>query len=329
MTLKRIPIIDPEFKALEDFNDKQLKIFWLPDEIKVEKDVQDVLVNFTPAERHGVITTLKLFSIYEDFAGEEYWGGRFKRMFPGNTAAIRMASTFSMFENAVHAPFYNKINELLHINTPEFYLSYLQNPTLKARIDHVGKIIDGEDDLLSLALFSMVEGVVLYSSFAFLKHFQQQGKNKLLNLVRGINFSLRDENLHSLAGAWAFKYKLAERKKKNPLGHDLYLQGLEEKIKEGAQLLFEHEVEIIKMIFEQGKIDGITETQLVHFVQSRVNECLKELGFKKMFDVKHNPIAEWFYKAINDYSFNDFFSGIGNSYHRNWSEDAFVWKQTV
>ena len=96
MTLKRIPIIDPEFKALEDFKDKQLKIFWLPDEIKVEKDVQDVLVNFTPAERHGVITTLKLFSIYEDFAGEEYWGGRFKRMFPGNTAATRMASVFSM-----------------------------------------------------------------------------------------------------------------------------------------------------------------------------------------------------------------------------------------
>ena len=80
------------------------------------------------------------------------------------------------------------------------------------------------------------------------------------------------------------------------------------------------------MTFAEGKIDGITEHQLDNFVQSRVNECLKELGFKKMFDVSYNPIAEWFYKAINDYSFNDFFSGMGSQYHRNWDETAFVWK---
>ena len=53
------------------FATEQLKIFWLPDEIKVEKDVQDILVNMTPAEKHGVITTLKLFSLYELFAGSE------------------------------------------------------------------------------------------------------------------------------------------------------------------------------------------------------------------------------------------------------------------
>lgn len=44
-----------------EFADQQLKVFWLPDEIKVEKDIQDVLVNFSEAEKHAVITTLKLF----------------------------------------------------------------------------------------------------------------------------------------------------------------------------------------------------------------------------------------------------------------------------
>ena len=52
-----------------EFADQQLKIFWLPDEVKVEKDVQDVLVNFSESEKHGVITTLKLFSLYETHAG--------------------------------------------------------------------------------------------------------------------------------------------------------------------------------------------------------------------------------------------------------------------
>lgn len=308
-----------EHKEPIEFANEQLKIFWLPDEVKVEKDIQDILVNFTPAERHGVTTTLKLFSLYETHAGSEYWSGRFKRMFDG-AEFHRMASVFSMFELAVHAPFYNKINQLLHIDTPDFYLSYQESPVLKERIEHIGSIIDHEEDLVSLAMFSMVEGVILYSSFAFLKHFQSQGKNKLMNLVRGINFSLRDENLHSMAGAWAFKHKLAS----NPGAYNL--DEIENIIKDGAQKLYAHELEIIKMTFSQGKIDGITEHQLDNFVQSRINECLKQLGFKKMFDVKYNPIAEWFYKAINDYSFNDFFSGMGNQYHRNWDESAFTWK---
>lgn len=302
-----------------EFANEQLKIFWLPDEVKVEKDIQDILVNFTDSEKHGVITTLKLFSLYETHAGSEYWGGRFKNMFDG-AEFHRMASVFSMFELAVHAPFYNKINQLLHVNTPEFYMSYKDNPILKSRIEHIGEIIDDKDDLKSLAMFSMVEGVVLYSSFAFLKHFQSQGKNKLMNLIRGINFSLRDENLHSVAGAWCFRHK----------AKDLTPEQLEEVrlvIVEGAMKLYEHELEIIKMTFSQGKIDGITEHQLDNFVQSRINECMKQLGFKKIFDVKYNPIAEWFYKAINDYSFNDFFSGMGNQYHRNWDESAFVWKK--
>lgn len=310
-----------ENKEPIEFANQQLKIFWLPDEVKVEKDVQDILTNFTPAEKHGVITTLKLFSLYETHAGDEYWGGRFKKMFDG-AEFHRMASVFAMFELAVHAPFYNKINQLLHIDTPEFYLSYLDNETLKERIQHIDQIINDPDDMVSLAMFSLVEGVILYSSFAFLKHFQSQGKNKLMNLVRGINFSLRDENLHSMAGAWAFKHKA-----KN-LTQD-QLDKIELKIRDGALRLYEHEREIISMTFSEGRIDGITEHQLDNFVQSRVNECLKQLGFKKLFDVKYNPVSEWFYKAINDYSFNDFFSGMGSQYHRNWDETAFEWKATV
>jgi ribonucleoside-diphosphate reductase beta chain len=306
-----------------EFADQQLKVFWLPDEIKVEKDVQDVLVNFTESEKHAVITTLKLFSIYETHAGSEYWGGRFKNMFDG-AEFHRMASVFSMFELAVHAPFYNKINQLLHIDTPEFYMSYLDNEVLKDRVAHIGEIIDHPDDLISLAAFSMVEGVILYSSFAFLKHYQSQGKNKLMNIVRGINFSVRDENMHSVAGAWAFKYKLEK------LGKDAaYKAEIEAKVREVARKIYEHECQIIAMLFEKGKIEGITAHQLENFVQSRVNECLKQLGFTKEYEVKYNPISEWFYKGINDYTFNDFFSGMGNQYHRNWDQTAFVWKKEI
>jgi ribonucleotide reductase beta subunit family protein with ferritin-like domain len=302
-----------------NFAEQQLKIFWLPDEIKVEKDIQDILVNFSEAERHAAITTLKLFSLYETHAGDEYWGSRYTRIFDG-AEFHRMAAVFSMFELAIHAPFYNKINELLNIDTPEFYLEYQKSPVLSERMKHISEIIDDEDDLVSLAGFSMVEGVILYSSFAFLKHYQSQGKNKLLNVVRGINFSVRDENIHAEAGAWSFRYKMSQT---DLTEHEK--QQVKQKVMHCAEKIYEHEKEIAKITFEKGKIDGITETQVVHFVQSRVNHCLGKLGYEKMFDVKYDPISSWFYKGINNYQFNDFFSGVGSQYHRNWDETAFVW----
>jgi len=307
-----------EDKQITEFADQQLKVFWLPEEIKVEKDVQDVLTNFSESEKHAVITTLKLFSLYETHAGDEYWGERFKKMFD-SADYHRMASVFSMFELAVHAPFYNKINELLYINTPEFYLSYEDNPVLKNRIDHIAEMISDENDMISLGAFSMVEGVILYSSFAFLKHYQSQGKNKLMNVVRGLNFSVRDENIHAEASAYAFRKKAKQLSKSE-------LDEVENKIRTTAIKLYEHEVQIIAMLFEKGKIEGITAHQLENFVQSRINHCLKQLGFTKEYDVKYNPIGEWFYKGINDYQFNDFFSGTGNQYHRSWDESGFIWK---
>lgn len=172
---------------------EQIKIFWTDEEIKVDKDVHDILTNFSESERHATITVLKLFTLYELKAGADYWLGRFMRTYP-RPELQRMAATFGFFELAVHKPFYNKINEALHLNTDEFYESYINDPILKERMEFIDSCISSKDDLFSVGTFSMVEGGILYSAFAFLKHFQSKGKNKLLNVVRGINFSVRDEN---------------------------------------------------------------------------------------------------------------------------------------
>jgi ribonucleotide reductase beta subunit family protein with ferritin-like domain len=309
-----------QYPEVEEFTKQQLKIFWLPDEVKVEKDVQDVLVNMTPAEKHGVTTVLKLFTQYELKAGAEYWTGRFKRRFP-RPEFQEMAATFGMFELAIHKRFYQKINELLFLHTDEFYGSYGEDPFLQSRMQFIDSIVSDKDDLVSLAGFALVEGAILYSSFAFLKHFQQQGKNKLLNLVRGINFSVRDENLHSLAGAWVFKKLLEE----SQLG-DKARGDLEGRIYEMAENLYAHECRIVDMIFEAGPIDGINAQQLRNFALSRVSAVLETLGYAPLGYPVTNPIADWFYKAINSYTFNDFFSGMGSQYHRDWDEQAFTWK---
>lgn len=303
---------------IQKFMDDQMKLFWLPTEIKVEKDIQDVLVNFTESERHGVITVLKLFTVYEAFAGDEWWGGRFKEIFPVYQYH-QMGSAFSFFENCVHAPFYDKINTLLHLDNEDFYLSYLDNPTLTDRIRHIDDIVNDQDPALALAGFAFVEGVVLYSSFAFLMHFQSEGKNKLLNLNRGIAFSVRDENMHCLASAYCYRQLAAQLSDEKRLEHE----GI---IRAAAAKVLEHETEIVRMVFEKGPIEGITQETFIEFIKSRINEVMKLLGFKEIYKIGKNPIADWFYKMINNYAFGDIFAGALSEYHRNWDETAFVWK---
>jgi len=302
-----------------DFENQQLSIFWLPDEIEVEKDLHDIKTNFTEAEVHGVVTVLKLFTLYELQAGNEYWGGKVKRNF--NRPDIqRMASCFSFFEVNVHAPFYNKLNEVLGLNTDEFYSSYVKDSVLKDRMNWIAEIIKDKNMLRSLAAFTFIEGAVLYSSFAFLKHFQAEGKNKLVNVTAGINFSVRDENLHAQAGAWLFRALLEESNLSKQ-----EKQQLKEEIIKIATKTYEHEARIVEMIFEKGNIIGITANQLDNFVQSRVDICLANLGYDPVYKPTYNPIGKWFYKNISGGQFTDFFHKVGSEYNRMWKEKSFIW----
>lgn len=166
-------------------------------------------------------------------------------------------------------------------------------------------------------MLAFAEGVILYSSFAFLKHFQSEGKNKILNIVRGINFSCRDEALHCDASAWLYRTYLTE-------------QGIDpaayrDRLHHMATLVREHEYAIVDKIFEKGVIEGITDVQMKHFIDSRINLVMRGLGYSNLYEVKYNPISEWFYDSINAYTFNDFFSGQGREYSRSWDEGEFSW----
>lgn len=308
-----------DYPEAVSFAERQNSIYWTDSEIDVSKDIQDIKVNMTESEAHGVVTTLKLFTLYELQAGNEYWGGRVKRLFPRPADIQRMANSFSFFELNVHAPFYNKLNEALHLNTDSFYSEYVNDPILKDRMDFIDRVVSDKDPLLSLGVFSMVEGAILYSSFAYLKHFQSEGKNKLLNVVRGINFSTRDEALHSEGGAWLFQ--TLKKEMNQPQEQDDLLH---KRILDCAEQILQHETYVVQKIFEKGSIEGITDHQLVNFVKSRINVCLQQLGYPKLYEVSYNPIAKWFYKGINTVQFHDFFTGVGNSYNRDWDETKFT-----
>lgn len=298
------------------FADKQNGVFWTFDEIDLEKDVHSILTDFTPSERHGVTTALKLFTKYELIVGNEYWSGTVKPNFKQPDIEL-MADAFCYFESNVHARFYNRINELLGLATEDFHQSWQYDPVLASRISYLGSIVESKDIPMSLAVFSMMEGCVLYSSFAFLKHFQSNGKNKLSNLVAGINFSVRDENIHHEAGAWLFKTYVEE--------NHIDKTWIKNKVYTAARALVEHEHRIVDLLFSHGDIEGITKEGMKAFVNSRANICLSNLGFEGIFDEEGDNISQWFYMGITTAVIHDFFAKVGNQYHRKWNEKGFVW----
>lgn len=313
-----------DYPEAVDFMNKQQAIFWPHFEVKVAKDKQDILVNMSESESHGTIETLRLFSKYENIIGDEFWLNFVMKKFPRAADIQPMAAMFGAMELAVHLNFYKTLNEELGIATDDFYNSYKEDEELNQRIEYLETILHQEDDLRALGGFTFGEGAVLYTSFAFLKHFQSQGKNKLLNVVSGINFSARDENLHAEAAAWLFRTLKKEKIEAGLLDKE-YMDKLEADIYESAKTVLEHEKLIIKKIFSKGKIEGITETQLEYFAKSRINKCLRELGYKNLWEVDYNPISEWFYRGINGYQMQDFFSSQGNQYQRNWDANSFKW----
>jgi ribonucleotide reductase beta subunit family protein with ferritin-like domain len=297
------------------------KCFWTSSEIAIEKDKQDMLVNMTEAEKHAVTTALKLFVKYEIFVGTEYWLNKVLVQYP-RPEIQRMASVFGMMELAVHAPFYNKLNEVLGLNTEEFYTSYVDDPILKARVDFLDSAVDSDDELLSLAAFSIIEGAVLFSSFAMFKNFQSNGNNLISNTVRGINQSVIDEGLHQQAGAALFKVVLKESKLSAEDKAALF-----ERIQVVAKVIGEHEERINDMLFEKGAPrGGYTLESAKAFARSRVNVCLSDLGVGPVFPVEPNPVADWFYTSVQGYQQIDFFTGVGREYQRGWNEKNFEWK---
>lgn len=307
-----------QYPEAASFAKRQRSIFWTPEEIDVNKDLQDLRVNLTEAELHGVITVLKLFTKYEVMVGGEYWLGTIMKKFKRPEIQM-MASTFGAMELSVHAVFYDQVAKTLMLDTPEFYNSYTKDPVLVERMKFVEQYLDHEDTLTSLAAFVFLEGSVLFSSFAFLKHFQSQGKNLLKAVNSGISFSVRDESLHCEAGAWLFKTLKRETSTADEI--------LQDTISDIAHQVYEHESRIVDMVFEKGDISGIDSDSMKSFVKHRIKVCCELMGFKTPNNLipTDDSVSSWFEMGQAGYQLQDFFVSSSSEYVRTFDESSFDW----
>ncbi len=308
-------------KAAED----QMAIIWFAEEMGVEKDESDVRTKMTEGERHGLNTVLKLFTQYELEIGQEYWSGRYARMFP-RPDLRRAANAFAFMELNVHAPFYALINETLNIASDEFYLSWKDSEYLTDRMDFVESAARHPNDYLSLAAFTFMEGVVLYSSFAYLKSFNVNGHNMIPHIGAGTDGSAKDEDSHAVFSAWSFRQMMLEEKELGIID-ETDIEYIKHKVAQIAREVYEHEKRIVDMIFEKGGIRTIHKEEILHFIRNRIDLVLEMLNMEMLFGDEAGVVTEWFYQHLNSYKHSDFFSNSQVQYVRSWNKSELVFKE--
>jgi len=318
---------DKSYPQAEEAAKRAFSTLWSAEELGVEKDENDVRTMLTDGERHGLTTTLKLFTQYELHIGDEFWSGKFKRMFP-RPDIQRAANAFAFTEINSHAPFYEMVNKTLNLATDEFYNSWKEEPILVDRMEFIEGHLATQDPYKCLAAFSFMEGAVLYSSFAFIKSFNMGGYNLIPHIAAGVDISCKEEHSHFQFSSWVYRQLMLEE---TDLGliDEAKKDDLQAMCLRLAKAVYVHETKIIDMIFSKGGIRTITKEEILHFVRNRIDVCLEGLGCPRLFDEEDGTVSNWFYDALSTYKFADFFANNQIQYVRNWNKQELKFRPEV
>ena len=300
-----------EYQTAFDFYKDQMRAHWLADEVPLASDLNDWKLKLNESEKNLIGSILKSFAQTEVHVND-YWSSQVSQWFP-KPEIVAMSSTFGAFES-IHAEAYARLNEELGLDD---FKAFLEDEASKHKIERLLETPRGtlEERALSLAIFSaFTEGVNLFSSFAVLMSFQ------LRNLMKGtgqiVEWSVRDESLHSKAGCWLFKTLLEEHP-------ELNTDSMREKVAEACELSVKLEYDFIDKAFEMGDIEGLNKEQLKNFIKARANEKMVELGYKGIYnDIDPNLLRQmdWFGHLTSGKTHQDFFAGRVTSYAKSTAD---------
>jgi ribonucleoside-diphosphate reductase beta chain len=302
-----------EYQTAFEFYKDQHRAHWLADEVPLSSDLNDWKLKLSESEKNLIGNILKSFAQTETYVND-YWATKVAVWFPKHEIKA-MACAFADFES-IHAEAYARLNEELGLDDFE---AFMEDEEAKAKIDRLVELPGDtlREKALSLAIFSaFTEGVNLFSSFAILMSFQ------LRNLMKGtgqiVEWSVRDESLHSKAGCWLFRTMMEEMPELN--------EGMEAQIYDACDLSVKLEFDFIDKAFEMGEIEGLNKNQLKNFIKERANQKLIELGYNPLYnDIDPNLLKsmEWFGHLTSGKTHQDFFAGRVTDYSKStadWSD---------
>ena len=321
ITKERVVYKPFEYPEAHDYWMKQHQAHWLHTEVPMMSDVNDWKQNLSKTEKNIIGSILKGFAQTETVVND-YWTNLVTKWFR-KPEIIKMGVTFGAFET-IHAEAYSLLNEELGLDD---FSEFLEDEATMAKIENLMSVRDsheGEPDwnarAKSLAIFSaFTEGVNLFSSFAVLLSFKLQ--NKLKGVGQIVEWSIRDESLHSDAGCWLFRTLLSEKS-------ELNTPELRAEIEEAARLSLKLELDFIDKVYEMGDLDGCPKYDLVSFIKHRVNTKMSDLGYGAIvngIDTDAVKRMKWFDSLSGGKQHTDFFANRVTNYSKgaqNWDADS-------
>jgi len=312
-----------EYPQAHDYWLKAHQAHWLHTEVPMSQDVTDWNSNLKPHEKNLIGGILKGFAQTETVVND-YWTSLVTKWFR-KPEVIMMAVTFGAFET-IHAEAYALLNEQLGLDN---FAEFLEDESTAAKIQSLMDVRDGNsgetdwhEAARSLAIFSaFTEGVNLFSSFAVLLSFKM--RNKLKGVGQIVEWSVRDESLHSEAGCWLFRTLMEEYP-------ELKTERLINDIREAATLALQLEFNFIDKIFEMGDLENLSKNELKNFIKHRVNTKMGDLGLKPLIpsdQIDKGALKQmlWFDAVVAGKQHTDFFANRVTNYakgHMDW-DNAF------
>jgi ribonucleoside-diphosphate reductase beta chain len=303
-----------EYQQAFDFYKNQHRVHWLADEIPLASDLNDWKQNLTESEKNLIGNILKSFAQTEVHVND-YWSSKISQWFP-KPEIVAMAGSFGAFE-AIHAEAYARLNDELGLDD---FQAFMEDEASRNKIERLLETPSEtiEEKALALAIFSaFTEGVNLFSSFAILMSFQ------LRNLLKGtgniVEWSVRDESLHSQAGCWLFRTLMQE-------SPELDTAEMRNNVTEACHLSVKLEFDFIDKAFEMGEIEGLNKDQLKNFIKARANDKMKELGYNPVYNDIDPALLkqmEWFGHLTSGKTHQDFFANRVTDYSKStgdWSD---------
>ena len=285
--------------------------FWTDKEFNFQSDIQDFKVSLTEQEREIIIRALATIGQLE-ISVKKFWAKLGDNLpHPSiNDMGYVMANT-----EVIHGDAYERLLEVLGID--DAFDKILELDIIKGRVNYLRKHLrrfhtdNKKQFIYSLILFTLfVENIALFSQFYTISWFGRY-KNLLKDTNKQVEYTSREENLHSMIGIKIINVI----RKEHP---ELFDEELEEKILSESQEAVKYEMQIIEWIVNGYDAEKLNSNLLKEFVKNRMNDCLKQIGFKQMFDVDKELLSKttWFEEQVLGNNSTDFFHSRVTEYSK-------------
>ena len=303
----------------EDFIEAMHNGFWTDKEFSFKSDVQQFKTELTDQEREIIVRTLSAIGQIE-VAVKTFWAKLGENLpHPAlQDLGYVMANTEVIHNNA-----YERLLSVLDLE--DIFEENLKLEWIQGRVKYLRKYThkfykdSKKQYLYALILFTLfVENVSLFSQFYVINWFARF-KNVLKDTDQQVKYTRNEENIHALVGI-----KIINTiRKELP---DLFDEELEEKIAQEAEEAFKAEAKIVDWMINGIQEPGLNADIVKEFIKNRINESLKQIGFKPVFEIDNSLLEStmWFEEELLGNNMTDFFHSRPVEYskkNQSFSED--------